>query len=390
MRLAEGYAKVDAVKLRKQRSGAADLEIALSEGKNREIRRILARLGHKVVALKRLAIGPLKLGQLPAGGWRPLTKFEIQALYAAALTGRRKKRGTGKPLRGKPRAGAADESGEPAMAAGQFDRYGDDDFDDNYGPSLDETSDEGDEEYIVVGDASPKGSVIPYDDDDVEDDGGSMMFDDEDADDDADDDADEEAPVRRGRPAARGSKPTGSSSRSPNDLRSRKRASGGEGQSSRTGYKAGYKSSGYKGSKGPRSASAAVLVVALAARRSLTLAPAVGPPMGLVKAAIQDPMLVVKDVHRVDQPVDQLVDQLVVVRLEDRQVDQQVADLANQHHAKVDLADRDQGDRDQVVVPVEPRVDQEAARVEADHRAAKVDRANVAPVDPVEANDKVV
>ncbi len=99
VRLAEGYAKVDAVKLRKQRSGAAELEIALSEGKNREIRRILARLGHKVVGLRRLAIGPLKLGQLPAGGWRPLTRHEVEALYVAATVGRRKRRGAAKTPR---------------------------------------------------------------------------------------------------------------------------------------------------------------------------------------------------------------------------------------------------------------------------------------------------
>lgn len=236
VRLSEGYAKVDAVKLRKQRSGAADLEIALSEGKNREIRRILARLGHKVVGLKRLAIGPLRLGQLPTGGWRPLTKHEIQALYAAATTGRRKKRGTGKPLR-KPRE---DDSAAPVMAAGQFDRYNDDE--DDFGPSLDEIDGDGDEEMIVLGDDALSGTVIPYDDEDVvDDDGGSMedMFgDDEEDDDDAGFDDDEvgdedEAPTRRS-PSPRGSREQ-SSTRSPHDLRNRNRATGGS-RGANTGY----------------------------------------------------------------------------------------------------------------------------------------------------------
>jgi hypothetical protein len=59
------------------------LEITLSEGKNREIRRVLARLGHKVVSLKRIGIGPLKLGELPEGAYRPLGMSEVESLYNA-------------------------------------------------------------------------------------------------------------------------------------------------------------------------------------------------------------------------------------------------------------------------------------------------------------------
>ena len=43
------------------------LRIVLTEGKNREIRRMLAKLGHKVMRLKRIAIGPVKLDKLPKG-----------------------------------------------------------------------------------------------------------------------------------------------------------------------------------------------------------------------------------------------------------------------------------------------------------------------------------
>ena len=81
--LAEGRAKVDHAKLKRVRKGSSEVEITLSEGKNREIRRVLARLGHKVVSLKRIAIGPLKLGELPEGAYRPLSTNEVSALYAA-------------------------------------------------------------------------------------------------------------------------------------------------------------------------------------------------------------------------------------------------------------------------------------------------------------------
>lgn len=90
--LAEGLAKVDKVKIRKQRRHATDLEIELSEGKNREIRRILARLGHKVVELKRVAIGTLRLGDIPTGAYRPLTAEEVRKLHEEAESARHKKK----------------------------------------------------------------------------------------------------------------------------------------------------------------------------------------------------------------------------------------------------------------------------------------------------------
>ena len=56
------------------------MEIRLKEGKNREIRRILARFGHKVQQLRRVAIGPLKLGDVPRGAYRKLTRDEVDKL----------------------------------------------------------------------------------------------------------------------------------------------------------------------------------------------------------------------------------------------------------------------------------------------------------------------
>ncbi|MBS0226416.1 MAG: rRNA pseudouridine synthase [Proteobacteria bacterium] len=64
------------------RSGGktAWLEIVLDEGRNRQIRRMLAELDIGVLRLIRVAIGPLQLGTLPKGQWRELTEEEVAAL----------------------------------------------------------------------------------------------------------------------------------------------------------------------------------------------------------------------------------------------------------------------------------------------------------------------
>ena len=85
--LAEGFAKAASAKLKKKFRQGAELEIVLSEGRNREIRRLLARIGHKVLKLKRVALGPLRLGALPAGECRRLKNEEIAALRAAVKPG---------------------------------------------------------------------------------------------------------------------------------------------------------------------------------------------------------------------------------------------------------------------------------------------------------------
>ena len=56
------------------------LEIVLDEGRNRQIRRLLAAFGIGVLRMVRVAIGPLALGELPKGQWRPLTADEVVAL----------------------------------------------------------------------------------------------------------------------------------------------------------------------------------------------------------------------------------------------------------------------------------------------------------------------
>ena len=52
------------------------LELVMSEGKNRQIRRTAELLGHRVVDLQRIAIGPIHLGALPEGRWRRINAQE--------------------------------------------------------------------------------------------------------------------------------------------------------------------------------------------------------------------------------------------------------------------------------------------------------------------------
>jgi 23S rRNA pseudouridine2605 synthase len=59
------------------------LEITLTEGRNREIRRMLARLGHKVKRLHRVAIGPITDRGLKVGNFRALRRHEVKRLRKA-------------------------------------------------------------------------------------------------------------------------------------------------------------------------------------------------------------------------------------------------------------------------------------------------------------------
>lgn len=57
--------------------------VTLHEGRNRQIRRMCAAIGVKVVRLERVSVGPLELGNLPLGKWRYLTAAEVDALRNA-------------------------------------------------------------------------------------------------------------------------------------------------------------------------------------------------------------------------------------------------------------------------------------------------------------------
>lgn len=62
-----------------------ELDIALTEGRNREIRRMLGALDVKIRWLRRVAFGPIALDDLPRGAMRELTEDEIDALRRRAM-----------------------------------------------------------------------------------------------------------------------------------------------------------------------------------------------------------------------------------------------------------------------------------------------------------------
>ena len=55
----------------------SEAELVLAEGRNREVRRMFKALGFRVLRLQRVAVGPVKLGELPLGKWRMLSRAEI-------------------------------------------------------------------------------------------------------------------------------------------------------------------------------------------------------------------------------------------------------------------------------------------------------------------------
>ena len=68
-------------------SGRAELQVVIREGRHRQVRRMVQAVGHKVLALRRTAFGPLRLGRLKTGGWRVLSSGEVAAVRRAAGLG---------------------------------------------------------------------------------------------------------------------------------------------------------------------------------------------------------------------------------------------------------------------------------------------------------------
>ncbi len=69
--------KIRTVDLSRQES---EVELVIFEGKFHQVKKMFLARGKKVIALKRLAMGPLELGDLPSGTYRPLTLSELQQL----------------------------------------------------------------------------------------------------------------------------------------------------------------------------------------------------------------------------------------------------------------------------------------------------------------------
>ncbi len=65
------------MRVRKRSQRETHLIIELTEGKNREIRRLLAAVGAEVTTLLRVAYGPIALGRLQPGEWRDVAAAEL-------------------------------------------------------------------------------------------------------------------------------------------------------------------------------------------------------------------------------------------------------------------------------------------------------------------------
>ncbi len=86
--LEEGRAKASHVHI----DGANKLRVVLTQGINRQVRRMFAALGYKVKKLTRTRLGPLALGRLPRGSWRELLPREVDALRRASVGAARPRR----------------------------------------------------------------------------------------------------------------------------------------------------------------------------------------------------------------------------------------------------------------------------------------------------------
>jgi 23S rRNA pseudouridine2605 synthase len=81
--LSDGLTRPAEVKRVRDSGKYTHIEICISEGRNRQVRRMLEAIGGKVMKLVRTAIGPIQIGELKIGTWRLLDAREIAALTAS-------------------------------------------------------------------------------------------------------------------------------------------------------------------------------------------------------------------------------------------------------------------------------------------------------------------
>jgi 23S rRNA pseudouridine2605 synthase len=86
--LAEGRTAGARILIKRRTATSSTLEVSIQEGKNREVRRVFARVGYKVLSLTRTRIGPLGIRGLREGKWRALSRDEVEALLARSGTDR--------------------------------------------------------------------------------------------------------------------------------------------------------------------------------------------------------------------------------------------------------------------------------------------------------------
>ena len=103
----EGKFKFHAVKPIKKQGKSTWIEITMTEGQNREIRRLLARTGHKVMKLERIGFGPVRLGRVPLGQYRELRRDELGAIFEVLEKNKSRSSGKKKPPAGKKKVASS-------------------------------------------------------------------------------------------------------------------------------------------------------------------------------------------------------------------------------------------------------------------------------------------
>jgi 23S rRNA pseudouridine2605 synthase len=93
--------RASSVKIRKRSKRETHLLVELTEGRNREIRRLLASVGHEVTRLLRISFGGIELGALQPGAWRDVRREELEAAFPQ--TGRQPATRPGAPGRARRR-----------------------------------------------------------------------------------------------------------------------------------------------------------------------------------------------------------------------------------------------------------------------------------------------
>jgi pseudouridine synthase len=88
--LRDGMTRPAIVQRVRESGGKTVFEITITEGRNRQVRRMVEALGAKVLKLVRIAIGPLRIGDLPIGRTRELTPAEVKALLGERTSGPRR------------------------------------------------------------------------------------------------------------------------------------------------------------------------------------------------------------------------------------------------------------------------------------------------------------
>jgi len=86
VQLDDGLTAPATVRVVQRRGSRAAVEIAVHEGRTRQVRRMFDAVGHPVRQLVRTRIGPLRDQKLPPGAWRALRPREVRALYEATAT----------------------------------------------------------------------------------------------------------------------------------------------------------------------------------------------------------------------------------------------------------------------------------------------------------------